>query len=268
MIETQVDVRVKLAGFSQLAHRVAALRGKFRPEYFSEGTRVRNKETARVDDIERFSAFVEDHAARVSGFRLIGKRVTYAFFVSETGNRGQATHIGCSASLSGRRWQPAEFVELLMELCKAPGLERAYACRRDEWEYRHLYVKKFPHCSIQRPLGVDMSASLPGLHWWTVFSEELAARHRLDVEELGEFTAERQVWSTDDGKLLHAFRMYRDPDDWRNENFRVTEFLDAHHSFFSLARISTQLEAANSFEEFDAITRPYWARAVPWDRGR
>jgi hypothetical protein len=63
MIDSFVDVEIKLASFRQLAHRVSSLPAPFRPTYFTVGERVRNKSASRVDDTERFSAFVEDHVS-------------------------------------------------------------------------------------------------------------------------------------------------------------------------------------------------------------
>ena len=164
MTDSLVDVRVKVASFRQLAHRVASLPEPFRPAYFTVGERVRNKDASRVDDPTRFSAFVDDHVDRVSGFDLIGDRIRFGFFVGETRNeRHESTHVGCSVLLRGKQWAPNDLTTLLKQLCLASGVERADACRRDEWQYRHLCTKKLPQFTIDRTLGVDMSACLPGL---------------------------------------------------------------------------------------------------------
>jgi hypothetical protein len=231
------------------------------------GERVRNKDSSRVDDPARFSAFVDEHVDRVSGFDLIGERIRFGFFVGETRNaRHESTHIGCSILLRGQQWTPVDFIQLLKQLCLASGVERADACRREEWQYRHLCVKKLAQFTVQETLGVDMSAFLPGLYWWTVFSDELAARHRLDVAQLAAFSGHSERWFTEDRTVLNAFRLYESPDDWEREKARVSAFLESHTNFFSMIRISSQLEAAESKEQFDEVTRPYWAGAVPWER--
>jgi hypothetical protein len=265
MTDSFVSVRAKVASFRQLAHRVASLPEPFRPTYFTVGERVRNKDTSRVDDPTRFSAFVDDQVGRVSGFDLIGDRIRFGFFVGETRNeRHESTHVGCSVLLRGKQWVPNELMRLLKQLCLTSGVERADACRRVEWQYRHLCTKKLPQFTIDRTLGVDMSACLPGLYWWTAFSDELAARHRLDVEELAEFSGHSERWFTEDRAALNAFRLYELPDDWEKERPRVSAFLESHANFFSMTRIAPQLEAAESKEQFDEATRPYWAGAVPW----
>jgi hypothetical protein len=266
MIDSFVDVRVKLASFRQLVHRVALLPAPFRPTYFTVGERVRDKDSSRVDDQTRFSAFVDEHVDRVSGFDLIGERIRFGFLVGETRNaRNESTHVGCSVVLRGQQWQPADLSELLRQLCFTAGVERADACRRDEWRYRHSYVKKLPQFTIERALGVDMSAYLPGLYWWTVFSDELAARHDLDVAKLAAFSGQSARWPGEDNTSLNAFRLYDCPDDWTREKGRVSGFLEAHPNFFSITRIAAQLEAAESKQQFDEVTRPYWAGAVPWE---
>lgn len=267
MIDTFVDVRVRIANFRELAHHVAALPEPFRPIHFSRGERVRDKDASRIDDSGRFAAFVDQQVSRVSGFDLVGQRIRFTFFGGETRTANhESTHIGCSVTLRGRQWSLADFTLLLKLLCSAPGTERADACRRAEWEHRHLYVKMLPPISIQTTLGVDMSASLPGLYWWTVFSDALAKRHDLDIGELTRFAAHHEWWATDDGGRLYAFRLYPSPDDWEREEARISEFLERHSNFFSLTRIAERVENTQTKEEFDQFVRRYRAGALPWER--
>lgn len=266
MIDTFVDVRVRVASFREFAVRIASLSEPFRPTFFTVGERVRNKDASRVDDVARFGAFVDDHVARVSGFDLIGEGIRFGFFVGETRNaRHESTHVGCSIILRGRRWKSSDYEVLLKTLCSAPGVERADACRRTEWEYRHGCIKQLAQFSIERTLGIDMSASLPSLYWWAVYSDDLAVRHHLDVADLADFAGHYERWSDGDGGFLHAFRLYDSPDDWEREKERVSTFLDAHPNFFSMTRIAGRIEAAASKEAFDEVTRPYWAGATPWE---
>lgn len=266
MTDTLVGIRVRIANFRDLAHRVALLPEPFRPSHFSKGGRVINKDVSRVDDPIRFSDFVDKQVDQVSGFDLVGKQIRFGFFVGETRTANhESTHVGCSIILRGRKWKSADFALLLKLLCAAPGMERAYSCRRAEWERRHLYVKSLPPISIQTTLGVDMSASLPSLYWWTVFSNELAERHNLRIDELVAFAEQNEHWITADGKALHAFRLYHAPDDWEREEGRISAFLRSHPSFFSMARIQTSIEEAATKEEFDSIARPFRAGAVPWE---
>lgn len=264
-LDTFVDVRVRVESFRALAKHVASLPAPFRPTYFTVGERVRNKEASRIEDTMRFNAFIDDHVTRVSGFDLIGENIRFGFFVGETRNtRHESTHVGCSVILRGRRWKSEDFIALLKMLCSAPGVERGDACRREEWQYRHLNVKKLPQFTIEDTLGVDMSASLPGLYWWTVFSNDLAVRHNLDLAELSKFAGHYERWLTEDNRELHTFRLYESPDDWESEKERVSAFLEAHPNFFSMTRIAERIEGAQSKEAFDEVTRSYWAGAVPW----
>lgn len=265
VVESFVDVRVKIAAYRQLAHRVACLPVPFRPKYFGLGGRIREKEHSHVDDQRRYEAFVDERVDKLSGFDLVGEGIRFGFFVGETRNdRNESTHVGCSVLLRGVQWASADLERLLRLMCLNAGVERAEACRRDEWTYRHVYVKKLDQFTIERTLGVDMSASLPGLYWLTVFSDELATRHGLDAEELAKFSNRYERWSTEDGTTLSAFQMYESPDDWVRERSRVSAFLETHSCFFSMTRIAPTLDAAESKEEFDEVTRPYWAGAVPW----
>lgn len=266
MMDVFVDVTVKVSAFASLLHHIAALPKPFRPTYFTVGERVRNKKISRVDDVERFSAFVDDHVRRVSGCDLIGEKIRYGFFVGATRTgKHQSTHVGCSVILRGPRWQPADFESLLRQLCASSGVERGDACMRDEWTHRHVCVKKLERMSIEGSLGVDMSAQLPGLYWWTAISEELAQRHRLDREELTSFVGHSESWSTQNGSPLHAFRLYEAPQDWREQDERVSTFLRQHPNFFSMARIQPMIDVTQTKEEFDAVVRPYLAGALPWE---
>lgn len=267
MKDTTVSVKVRVASFRRLAECVAALPEPFRPEYFTLGGRVRNKEASRIDDAARFAAFLDDRVAKVSGFELIGEGIRFGFYVGATrDSRHQSTHVGCSTIVRGRRWKITDYGALLKHLCSVVGVEEADACRREEWTHRHMLVKHFAGCSVQPPpLGVNISASLPGLYWWTVFSDQLATRHRLDVAELAVFAGHHERWFTEDGDGLHAFRLYDSPDDWEQEQARVTAFLDAHPNFFSMSSIANQVEAADSRDALDAVVRPYWTGAVPWE---
>lgn len=269
MIDYVVGVRVRVASFRQLADLVTSLPKPFRPEYFTVGERVRNKDASRIEDTPRFSVFLDDHVARVSGFDLIGEGIRFGFFVGETRNaQNESTHVGCSVILRGRRWKTVDYSLLLKKLSAVPGSVRSYACQRAEWKYRHESVKQFPNFSVLETLGRDMSAFLPGLYWWTVFSDELAARHHLDVAELADFAGHHERWFTEEGDGLHAFRFYHSPDDWEQEKARVTTFLEAHPNFFSMSSIVGRIEAAATKDALDQIVRPYWAGAIPWEKHR
>ena len=267
MMDTTVSVQLRVASFKLLALKVASLPKLFRPVYFTVGERVRNKETSRIEDTARFTAFIDDHVARVSGFDLIGDGIRFGFYVGATRNsRHESTHVGCSVVLRGRRWESADYLTLLKELCTVPGIEEADACRSEEWNYRHLAIKQFPQLSVRQTLGVDPSALLPGLYWWVVFSNELATRHGQDVAELAKFARHYECWQTAEGGSLHAFRLYDSPDEWENEKARISAFLEAHPNFFSMTRIAEHIEAAQSEEALDELVRPYRAGAVPWER--
>ena len=266
MMDSFVDVRVKIEKFGEFARYVASLPQNFRPKYFTVGERVRDKEKARIDDVSAFGSFVDEHANRVSGFDLIGERIRFGFFVGETRTaEHKSTHVGCSVILRGRQWSADDLTELLKLLCIARGVERGEACRREEWEFRHKCVKHVAGLIIERTLGTDMSAALPSLYWWTVVSEELAARHRLDIAELAAFAKLHERWITEDSRVLHAFRLYDRPDDWVAAQPSVTKFLEGRANFFSLTRLANEIDAANSKDAFDATTRPFVAGARPWE---
>lgn len=266
MIDSFVDVRVKLDGFEKLAHRVASLPPPFRPKYFSVGERVRDKSKSLIEDGERFGGFVAERVGKVSGFDLLGEWIRYGFFVGETRTAAHtSTHIGCSVILRGAQWCAGDLLALLKLLCRAHGVERAEACRREEWEFRHKCVKQVTGFTIERTLGTDMSAALPSLYWWTVFSEELAARHRLDIAGLAAFAKSSERWMVDDGRVLHAFKLYDGPDDWLKAKESVTRFLESRTNFFSLTRLAHEIEAAKTKDDFDATTKPYVAGARPWE---
>ena len=266
MMDTTVSVQVGLSSFKELANCIASLPKPFRPTYFTVGERVRNKEASRIKDAARFAAFTDDHIARVSGFDLIGEYIRFGLFVGATRNsRHESTHVGCSVILRGRHWKAADYLTLLKELCSVPGVEEADACRREEWNYRHLSIKQLPQLSVRQTLGADISAFLPGLYWWTIFSDELAARHHLDVAELVEFAGHYERWQTTEGGQLHAFRLYESPDDWEREKDRVSVFLESHPNFFSLTRLAERIEAAQSEETLDEVVQPYRAGAMPWN---
>jgi len=127
-------------------------------------------------------------------------------------------------------------------------------------------VKELPEFTIERTLGTDMSAALPGLYWWTVFSAELAARHDLDISELTAFSKGADQWVTDEGHVLHVFRLYDEPDDWWKARDRVSDFLERHANFFSLTRLVPVIDRANSKADFDAATMPFVAGTRPWIR--
>jgi hypothetical protein len=260
-----VGVRVNVANFRELAEKVARLPEPFRPQFFSLGGRVRDKDASRVDDAYRFGDFLDDRVSRVSGFTLLGSRIQFSFLVGETRNaQHQSTHVGCSVLLTGKKWKRAELELLLRSLAASVGLERAYAGSRDEWTFRHINIKHFGEIAVQRSLGVDMSAFLPGLYWWTVFSDELAARHSLDIDELIKFSGHYECWSTESGGQLHAFRLFESPGGWNAEKDRISTFLEKHPNFFSMTRLQPHIDAVASMDELERKERPFWAGARPW----
>ena len=261
-----VSVSAKVANFRALAERVVSLPEPFRPSYFSPGGRVRDKAASRVDDGARFQAFLDDRVTRVSGFDLVGSGIQFGFFVGATRNaRHQSTHIGCSVLLRGRSWKPADLEALLRALSASPGVDLADACSRDEWKFRHMSFKQFEVISVEQSLGVDISAFLPGLYWWTAFSDELVYRHRLDIGELEQFSGHYEQWPTDGGGMLHAFRLFDRPDQWHDESGRISAFLEAHPNFFSMTRLRAQIDASKTKDELDALVRPFRAGARPWE---
>lgn len=266
MTDTFVDVRVGVEHFRELATHIALLPERIRPRYFTVGERVRNKDTSRIDDSARYEAFVDDHVRKLTGFYLQGEGIRFGLIVGETRNaQHESTHVGCSVLLRGSKWRVTDYVMLLKELCAVPGVERADACRRAEWRDRHLLVKSLPQFSMQVTLGVDMSAYLPGVYWWTVFSDKLTDRHRLDVAELATFAGHSERWATKDGAGLNAFRLFNLPDDWERNRDRICSFLESHPNFFSMSRIVGLIGGAESKEAFDHVTQPYMAGFAPWE---
>jgi len=265
-IDVLVNVTVKLCGFRSLLQLIATLPMPFRPTYFTVGERVRNKEASRIVDNPRFLEFVDERVERVSGCDLIGDKIRYGIFVEASRTvQKEPTHIGCSVIMRGAQWKPADYESLLRLLCNAPYIECADACMRAEWNHRHLCVKEFDRMSIQTTLGVDISAQLPGLYWWTVFSEELANRHQLDHGELVDFAEFSERWKIEDGEALYAYRLYKSPSDWYDNEGRVSSYLRLHSLFFSMARVQPIIDAAGTKDEFDVVVRPYRAGAIPWD---
>lgn len=265
-MDVLVSVSVKLEGFRPLLHHIATLPRPFRPTHFTVGERVRNKESSRIDDVSRFSDFVDDRVGRLSGCDLVGEKIRYGIFVGATRTAKQEpTHIGCSVIMRGAHWRPVDYESLLRRLCAVPGVECGDACLRDEWRHRHVCVKALGDTSIQTTLGVDISAQLPGLYWWTVFSDELVQRHQLDRAELDSFSESSERWGGGEGSLLNAFRLYECPEAWCEQDARISSFLHRHLNFFSLTRIQSKIDAAQTKEEFDAAVRPYRAGALPWE---
>lgn len=261
-----VNLRVKFSGFAAMLHSIAALPKPLRPNYFTVGERVRNKEASRIDNTETFSAFVDEHVRRMSGCDLIGDKISYGIFVGAARDaQRQPTHVGCSVILRGPRWHPHDLEFLLRQLCTFPVVESAEACLREEWIHRHKYVKDIGDMSISGTLGVDISASLPGLYWWTVFSDDLAQRHNLDLNNLSTCTPLIERWVDGTGRVLHALRLYAAPQKWQEEEGRVSAFLQQHSNFFSMTRIQPAINASQTQEEFDATVRPYEHGQVPWE---
>lgn len=264
-IDSLVNVRIRIDDYRPLVHRIARLPRPYRPNYFTSGGRVRDKSKSLIEDATQFDRFVDECVDRAAGFDLIGAGIRFSFFTGETRTvENRSTHVGCSVLLSGSRWNAESYVKLLRQLCCAKGTESGETCRRSEWKYRHLCVKELPEFTIERTLGTDMSAALPGLYWWTVFSAELAARHDLDIAELTAFSMGADQWVTDEGQVLHVFRLYDEPDDWLKARERVSDFLERHANFFSLTRLVPAIDRANSKADFDAATIPFVAGTRPW----
>lgn len=265
MVDSIVGIRVKIHFFTDLVQKISCLPGRFRPEYFSLGERVRNKNDSKIDDAARFSEFLDDRVKNMSGFDLIGKGIRFGFFVGETRDINfNPTHVGCSILLRGREWSDRDLSDLLNELCVTNGLERGYACRREEWERRHIYTKIFPEMSIQTTLGVDMSAFLTGIYWKIVLSDELLFRHKCNIDTLNSISIGRRDFVLNDGTGYHILKFYDNSGDWIKKDLFISNFLKHNSCFFSMDRIIPDLERADTKEKFDRMARPFRAGAVPW----
>lgn len=267
LVESVVSVQTRIDNYTALVRLVARLPSQFRPMHFSVGERVRNRDLSLVSDTERFDSFVRTRTSVPAGFDLVGNGIRYTFYIGATRNsRNQSTHVGCSILLRGRKWSPSNCLTLLKTLCSIDGVDFGGAYCRSEWEHRHLSVRRFPGCTVRQTLGVDMSASIPGLYWWTVMSVKLAARHKLDRAAIEAFADKSEEWKTEGGCPLLAFRLFESPDDWMANDHKVSAFLASHPSFFSLSTLSAKIDAANSEEALENVVRPYWAGAVPWEQ--
>jgi hypothetical protein len=266
MNETRISVVVDLAHYRNLIGTVAALPERFRPEYFTVGYRVRNKERSRIDDQERFEAFLAPFIEDASGIDLIGSKKHFMFIAGASRNSQHwPTHMECSVSLKGKGFSEADALELLRLLCTTPGATFGQACQFEEWHFRHRCIKVSSLIFVECTIGTDASFAIPGLYWWTVLSDELVARHHVDLAELEAFAHDYQQWRDGEGGRLHAFRLYGAMDDWQSEAPRISSFLEAHPNFFSMTRLWPQIEATTTRDAFDAVIDSYWTGKQPWE---
>lgn len=266
MITREVIVIVDLAHYRDLIDTITSLPEKFRPEYFAVGERVHNKERSRIDDSERFEAFLAPFIKNASGIDLIGPKKHFMFIAGSSRNAQHwPTHMECSVSLKGKGFSQADSLELLKLLCATPGVTFGQSCHFEEWHFRHRCIKSLPPISVECTIGTDNSFLVSGLYWWTVLSDELVARHHVNLAELEVFAHEYQQWQDGAGGRLHAFRLYASMDDWQSEAGRISGFLENHPNFFSMTRIWPQIEAATTRDAFDAVIAPYRSGKWPWE---
>jgi hypothetical protein len=265
MITREVNIVIDLAHYRDLIDTVMLLPERFRPEYFTVGDRVYNKERSRIDDSERFEAFLAPFIKDASGIDLIGPKKHFMFIAGASRNAQHwPTHMKCSVSLKGKGFSQADALELLRLLCAVPGVTFAQTCHFEEWLFRHRCIKWSPF-AIQCTIGTDNSFLVSGLYWWTVLSDELVARHHVDLAELEAFAHDYQQWRDGEGGRLHAFRLYDAMDDWQSEAPRISSFLEAHANFFSMTRLWPQIEATTTRDAFDAVIEPYRSGKQPWE---
>lgn len=265
MITREVIVVVDLAHYRNLIDSVVGLPERFRPEYFTVGERVYNKERSRINDKERFEAFLAPFLEKASGIDLIGPKKHFMFIAGASRNTQHwPTHMKCSVSLKGKGFNEADALELLQLLCATPGVTFGQACHFEEWHFRHRCIKRSPF-SVECTIGTDNSFLVSGLYWWTVLSDELVRRHHVNLVELETFTQDYQQWQDNAGGRLHAFKLYESMDDWQSEESRISLFLESHPNFFSMTRIWPRIEAAATHDEFDAAIESYWAGKWPWE---
>lgn len=199
-----------------------------RPVHFGLEEKTVN-EVDRIDDVERFAAFMKD---RKSGFFLFGTGVLYSMLLAE----GMYTTCDCSMDVD-----PESAIEFLTCMSKAKPIF-GYACLLSEFEQRNRLKVKIGANNIETWVGRDTRKYVPGFYWLTLLPEALARQHGVPIEVVSAAALKHIV--LEGGQ--HIFRFYERPEDW-NRTAAVTELISSLAGVFNIDAIRPDAMTAKNY---------------------
>jgi hypothetical protein len=256
---------VRVDSHADFIDKILALPEDIRPLYFTLGSRVRNKEKSLIANRTFFEPFLQERLKSLSFFDLVGPNLSVMILSGASrDSMRNPTHMDYIITVKRKQWPSERVFQLFHELCTISGVEFAICAKADEINHRHRYIIPYGEGTKEGNLGNDPSGQLPGLYWWTAFSEVLMQRHKVDIAKIVHFSKRHEVWKSSDGDNIYVFNQFENYEEWQDHTGRINTFLQNNSEFFSLQKIYPALLAAKTEEERKAVTYPYWTGSIPW----
>jgi hypothetical protein len=248
-------------GSDALVEALKELPEPIRPVYFAadEG---RIKKADKLTDEKRFHAFLKENA--LGFFLYTENNSSYDISTSSVGY----AHVGLYATSEVQNDCAVYFLKRMAELNPVFG----YACDYQEQtpdstgsyvlsngdsigEYyhrnRHYFTIGKNH--IESWIGRDLDKYIPGVYWLTLLSDDMLARHGVNVADL---LSETVANETLENRSIHLLRFFDKPEDWRENAVRLDNLCERINGIFSRRAVDKALaNKVVNYLEYSEIIR-------------
>ncbi|MEQ1591029.1 MAG: hypothetical protein ABL892_01430 [Thiobacillaceae bacterium] len=125
-----------------------------------------------------------------------------------------------------------------------------YAADYDERYHRNRMCRTFGENKTEAWIGRDMDKYIPGVYWYTLLSNALLGKHRVDIADL-----EAEAISSEalgDGSF-HLLKFYEEPDEWKQNADRLDDMCQRIDGMFSKKSVELATANISNYLEYSEI---------------
>lgn len=238
MMAVKIGVYFDREDANRVIDSLLSLPSAFRPIFFSEEESLKSRDDQLADE-QRFREFRDRNPA---GFFLFSESCLYNFFINRKGYSVALVY------LEDRRLY-SEIPILFGAVAEASSIF-GYACDSEEYDHRNRYYITIGMNQIEDWIGRDLEKYIPGVYWYTLFSDELLSKHGVDLAGL---TAEAISTETLGDGSLHLLKFFENPEDWKENAERLDKLCERTDGVFSRKSVETAVSGVSNYLEYDDI---------------
>ena len=120
----------------------------------------------------------------------------------------------------------------------------------EEYKYRNRYYITIGKNHIEDWIGRDLGKYIPGVYWYTLFSDELLIKHGVDLANL---SAEAILTETLGDGSLHLLKFYENAEDWKKNAERLDKLCEHTVGVFSRNSVEATVSGVSNYLEYDDL---------------
>lgn len=127
-----------------------------------------------------------------------------------------------------------------------------YACEYEEYIHRNRHFITIGKNHIESWIGRDLDKYIPGVYWYTLFSDRLLKKHHINFDVLA---VEAVLFEALGDGSLHLLKFFGRPKDWRENANHLDDLCVQIDGVFSKRVVEVAMTKVTSYLEYDDLIR-------------